>query len=57
MASEEKELFTIEELATKNEVNKSVLEGVKVMSNWRTGKKVTEKEFKANVTKFLKLEI
>ncbi len=57
MANEEKELFTIEELAEKNSVKQSILAGVKMNANWRTGKKVTEKEFKTALDKFLKIKI
>ncbi len=57
MASEVKELVKIEELAEKNEVNASILAGVKVATGWKCGRKVTEKEFKIAVSKFLKLEI
>ncbi len=57
MANEEKEFFTIEELAEKDNVKPSVMAGVKVCFGWRNGKKVTEKEFKTAVSKFLKVEI
>ncbi len=55
--AETKEVSTIEELATKNEVNTSVLAGVRVLKDWGKGKKVTEKEFKSAVTKLLKTSI
>lgn len=57
MKNEVNELETIEALAEKNNINESALAGIKILNDWRSGKKVTEKEFKQAVDKFKKVEI
>jgi len=51
--SKGKESATIEELAKKNKVDRSVLEGLKISKTWGTGKRVSEATFKTALKAFL----
>lgn len=51
------ELFTIEELAQKNNISNWVIAGVKQRHNWGIGKKISEDEFAKKIKDFLKGEM
>lgn len=53
MAKISEDLKPIELLADEQSTPKAVLEGVKALKNWSTGKEVKESEFKKSVTEFL----
>lgn len=53
MAKISEDLKPIELLADEQSTPKAVLEGVKALKNWSTGKEVKESEFKKSVSEFL----
>ena len=54
---EEKPLFTIEELADKKKIRKSIYYGAMAFKKWNKGKKVTEEQFDKAIEEFLKMSI
>lgn len=48
------ELFSIEELKEKNKTPETVFQGMKAAENWKTGKAVTEEDYKKALNNFLK---
>ena len=48
------ELFNIEELKEKNNTPETIFQGVKAAEDWKTGKAVTEEDYKKALNNFLK---
>lgn len=57
MAEKKEKIKKIEEIAKDMNLSLAVLEGVKALKNFATGKEVTEEEFKQAVDEFLNSSI